>query len=132
MTDINPVILTAVLDNLPLGVALIDAEGRVRYTNARLAALVDQPAHDWVGQRWDDRMARAGLGGDPATLDDIRVGERILSHRREPLADGTRLEIIEDITFDRARADQLRTLFVVWDESMAHAAHELRNPLTAI
>src|SRR4051794_11458684 len=132
MTDTTHDIQTVILDNLPSGVALLDTTGVVRYTNPRLAVLLGQPTHEWLGRAWGDCLIQAAPEVNPNALDDIRLEERLLGRRREILADGRRLEILEDVTWLRGRDDRLHTLFMVWDEGMAHAAHELRNPLTAI
>jgi signal transduction histidine kinase len=128
MTDF----LTTVLDNVPIGVAVVDVANRVRYVNTPLAVLLDKPADDMLNHTWDTCLAHAAPEQDGSHSSDFRLRGRVLSRQQVPLASGERLEVITDVTEARTCDDVLRQLFQVWDESMAHAAHELRNPLTAI
>jgi signal transduction histidine kinase len=128
----NADFLTTVLDNVPLGVAVVDMANRVRYVNTPLTVLLDTPADEMLNHTWDECLAHAAPGQNVSRSADFRLRGRVLSRQTLAFANGERLEVIADVTEARACDDVLRTLFQIWDESMAHAAHELRNPLTAI
>ena len=50
----------AILDIAPMGFALLDAHGQVRWANAHLADLVGLTTEACVGRRFDELMGRAG------------------------------------------------------------------------
>ena len=62
----SPEVLAAVLESAPLGFALLDADGRVRWANEHLAALVACSREDCIGRPFDDLI---GSGADALPLE---------------------------------------------------------------
>jgi PAS domain S-box-containing protein len=134
--------LGAVVDLLPTGVLLIDAEGKVSACNGAALALLGTEAAQILGVDiravlQDDAFVQVitatlkrAFGGERRTLEIARHNNRdgvIRLHVRPLRRDdhGGCLVTIEDITQQRI-ADAARNQFV------AHATHELRAPLTNI
>lgn len=122
-------ISTSILDALPVGVVLLDTGDRVAFVNRALLEWFGSAAKTWTGQPWDTcwRSLDAATDGD-----ELEMAGRRLRHLSAALPGQGRLEIFEDITALRDCEDDLREMFLVWDEASAFHAHELRNPLTAI
>ncbi|MGZ8694503.1 MAG: GAF domain-containing protein, partial [Gaiellaceae bacterium] len=119
------------------GVALLDAEGRVRYWNPAAAAITGIAIEDAVGRdmtevlpAWADMGSHvvpepAGTVARPATLPLPRAeGERWVSVTAVEFGEGA-VYAIRDVTAERA-LEQARSDFV------ATASHELRTPIAAV
>jgi PAS domain S-box-containing protein len=153
--------LRAVMEILPVGVAIVDAQGRVIETNPELRKLwgghfpaihgveeYGQQLQAWwpqTGRRvasheWG--MARALANGEPCSAEEMEI-ETFDNHRRtvlgyaSPIKDVTGrviggVAVMVDIT-DRKQVEQ--TILEAdrrKDEFLAMLAHELRNPLAPI
>ena len=113
------------LDNLPVGVVLVDAAGAVVMRNAR--------SHHGTGhgevlvQQVVDRHVLQALMGHDAQSPVELFGppKRVLLVTATPLSEGGAIVAIEDIS-ERARLDAVRTDFV------ANISHELKTPVGAI
>ena len=53
--------VAAILDVAPMGLALLDAEGRVRWANGRLGDLLGRPAETCTGRMFDELVRGQGL-----------------------------------------------------------------------
>jgi two-component system sensor histidine kinase FlrB len=121
--------LTALLEALPGGVLLLDADGRVQQANAAAIALLGEPL---LGETWPALVARAGCAhsrtrGELALADGRRV-----TVAQKPLGPG-RVLLLTDVTETRkveelvARHRRLAAL----GEMAANLAHQIRTPLAA-
>ncbi|MGD9996540.1 MAG: sensor histidine kinase [Ilumatobacteraceae bacterium] len=113
------------LDNLPVGVVLVDADGAVALRNARShlasghAQVLVQEAverHVQVALRGRESHSSVELFGPPRSVILVTA---------TPLAEGGAIVAIEDIS-ERARLDAVRTDFV------ANISHELKTPVGAL
>lgn len=133
----------AILQHLAEGVAVTDAEGRIRFANAAVAALLDEQ-HDpeaLLGAPLVDQLARdaaddaqdqlaqwlAGGGPSLAPLQAPFRSDRVYRVERAPLPtdDGGCVWTLRDVTQQRL-AEQSR------DQFIDTATHELRTPLANI
>jgi two-component system sensor histidine kinase SenX3 len=124
-TPILPV--DAILDSLPLGVVVVDVNGREQFRNA--AARDSSVARHEVVliDAVIERLSRAAVAGEPATEQMELVGPpvRVLVVSALPSTSTGAVITVEDIT-ERWRLDQVRTDFV------ANVSHELKTPVGAI
>ncbi len=144
--------LRAVVEGLPLGVALVAADGRVRLVNAVGRRLLDEIGA-WPGDGGRlERIASADLGplleqarrGRPAEAEiHLPAGGRALKVQVVPAAPapasprdpaGEVLVVVEDVTGTRrqqaqlARAEKLSAMGVL----ISGIVHEINNPLGTI
>jgi two-component system, OmpR family, sensor histidine kinase SenX3 len=124
-TPVLPV--DAILDSLPLGVVVVDVNGREQFRNA--AARDSSVARHEVVliDAVIERLSRAAVAGEPATEQMELVGPpvRVLVVSALPSTSTGAVITVEDIT-ERWRLDQVRTDFV------ANVSHELKTPVGAI
>ena len=117
----------AILDSLPLGVVVVDINGREQFRNS--------VARDASGARHEavlidaviERLSRLAVNGSAATEQMELVGPplRVLVVSAVPSTSTGAVITVEDIT-ERWRLDQVRTDFV------ANVSHELKTPVGAI
>jgi len=143
-TERQRAFLETVLARLNSGVLVIDADARLRSSNAAAAGLLECPLSDLADQ------PLASLGAHHATLqgfvdtvlarraDGVRefreelvlargAGRQLLLLRGARLPDGGLVTVFDDTTeIDRARRD------AAWAEVATRLAHEVKNPLTPI
>ncbi|MBI5090609.1 MAG: PAS domain-containing protein [Actinobacteria bacterium] len=116
---------TTSLDNLPVGVVLVDAEGAVVLRNAR-SHLASGHAQVLV-QEAVDRHVQAALRGreSHSSVELFGPPRSVIQVTATPLDEGGAIVAIEDIS-ERARLDAVRTDFV------ANISHELKTPVGAL
>ncbi len=123
--------LREILALLPVGVLLLDGQGRVQDVNPVAIDLLGVPL---LGQRWRDVIARSF---EPREDDgheiSLRDGRRVHISTRA-MSDGVgQLVVISDLTETRelqarlARRDRLSSM----GQLMASLAHQLRTPLSS-
>ncbi|PKO33477.1 MAG: PAS domain-containing sensor histidine kinase [Betaproteobacteria bacterium HGW-Betaproteobacteria-7] len=121
--------LSSLLDALPAGVVLLDANALVVATNPAAMAMFGNAT---IGRHWGD-VVRAHL--EPA----LTVGEWLLGERRLSIAEsllpsaGGRIMLVHDVTAaHRMQADLERSQrLAAMGEMAASLAHQLRTPLAA-
>ncbi len=126
--------LKSLLESLPVGVLVVDSNGRVRYANAALSELLRD-----VPQKMENTpylsaikapellgLLEKAFRGYPGreTLFVLGKTERFLEAQALPIESGV-LVVLNDLT-ERQRLEDARRAFV------ADAGHELQTPLTAI
>lgn len=123
--------LGALMDALPGGVLVIDAEGRVREENPAAAALLGGSCLDL---RWTEVLARAGAAApDDAAEFSLGDGRRLSCRSSEPADSGERVLLLTDVSETyrlherRSREKRLAAL----GEMSARLAHQVRTPLSA-
>jgi two-component system sensor histidine kinase FlrB len=130
--------LTAVLDALPCGVVVRDADGRVVRVNAATehilgvdaAELLDGRAHP----RLDESAARDVAHGWRERELGLAGGERrVLASRRSPVPGQGSVEILDDRTELVELSERLHALdkLAALGHMAGGIAHELRNPMHA-
>jgi two-component system sensor histidine kinase FlrB len=129
--------LTAVLDALPSGVVVRDAEGRVLRVNAAAARMLDVPAEELAGAlahpRLDDSCACEVAGGWRERELELAGGRRVLASRRSPVPGEGSVEILDDRTALVELTERLHGLdkLAALGNMAGGIAHELRNPMHA-
>ncbi len=117
----------SIIDSLPLGVVVVDADGHETFRNAAVrdrsiarheAVLIDAVI---------ERLSRSAVLGESATetIDLVGPPFRVLVINAIPSASNGAVITVEDIS-ERSRLDQVRTDFV------ANVSHELKTPIGAI
>ena len=125
-----------ILDNLPLGVAVVDADG-IRYANPCAERLLSLDAEALTGL-----PLPISLDGTGGTI-DLEVGtdaRRILSARTRPLEGGEAwLVCFEDVTQSRTQTQALqlereeaRRESELKSAFLANMSHEVRTPLNGV
>lgn len=129
--------LDAVLDALPVGVAVRDAEGYVQRVNRSLTETLDLNAAAVLGQREITDLTRARAQEGRVVLSDGRA--LLLDLRRSEVcrSDGERIgtvEIVDDRTELEALTERLHSMDKVaaLGTMAGGIAHEIRNPLNAV
>jgi two-component system phosphate regulon sensor histidine kinase PhoR len=130
----------SLLSALPLGLVLVDRDGRIQFSNAVADELLERPVAGMMASAimrapaLSEAIAAALSSGGRASVDvSIMRGRPRLVHATVgPIGHGVELDdapraaiLLEDRTA-MARAEQLRRDFV------ANASHELRTPLASI
>lgn len=121
--------LGAVLNALPQGTLLVDADDAVLYANRSLEAILG-PVPDTLEQvvpfRLQEMVRRAREEGKVVDL-DVEHGwpVRVLRVIASPFEDGRVLVVVSDVT-ERRQVDTVRRDFVT------NASHELKTPVASI
>lgn len=121
--------MQVLMEALPGGVVVLDAERRVVETNATARALFGQPLVDQV---WPDVASRAfGAMGDNGSLKLADGREYALS--QQVLVDGGMVLLLAEVTQARTLQAQLGHYqrLSALGEMSARLAHQLRTPLSA-
>lgn len=123
--------LQNLLDLLPGGVIVIDAQGLVREANPAAADLLGEPLE---GERWRDVIARSfAPRKDDGHEISLRDGRRLSIATRSLDAEPGQLVLLTDLTETRrlqsevARNERLSSL----GRMVASLAHQIRTPLSA-
>lgn len=136
------------LDELPDGVVVADAGGRVTAVNAAAAAMLGVPAADLVGKHLRDVISLDDLEGNrwfdcTAPYDGYASRSR-LAEASWHLPDGRELLVTARLLRDRPRGAVRRVVVSLRDarararddrersDLVATVAHELRSPLTGV
>ncbi len=123
--------LTGLLDALPAGVIVLDANGYVERSNLVATDLLGEPL---VGERWCDVILRCFESGS-SDADYLRIkGGRYVSIATKPL-DGLpgQVLLISDVTEKYLLQDRLRCYkrLSTMGEVAASLAHQIRTPLAS-
>jgi two-component system sensor histidine kinase FlrB len=123
--------LQSLLDLLPGGVIVIDAQGRVREANPAACDLLGEPL---VGELWRQVIARSFAPRDDDGHEvSLRDGRRLSIATRSLDAEPGQLVLLNDLTETRhlqgelARHERLSSL----GRMVASLAHQIRTPLSA-
>lgn len=123
--------LQNLLDLLPGGVIVIDAQGRVREANPAACDLLGEPL---VGELWRQVIARSFAPRDDDGHEvSLRDGRRLSIATRSLDAEPGQLVLLNDLTETRhlqgelARHERLSSL----GRMVASLAHQIRTPLSA-
>jgi two-component system sensor histidine kinase FlrB len=123
--------LQHLLDLLPGGVVVIDAQGRVAEANPAAMALLGEPL---VGEVWRDLIARRfAPRGDDGHEVSLKDGRRLSIATRSLGTEPGQLVLLTDLTETRrlqsrlARHERLSAL----GRMVASLAHQIRTPLSA-
>lgn len=116
-----------VLDALPLGVIVVNADGDENFRNGVASSVSGARHAEVLVDVVAEKLLRFALTGSLVEEEVKLAGppQRVLIVRAMPLRDGGAMVTIEDIT-EQARLDQVRTDFV------ANVSHELKTPVGAI
>ncbi|MGH9068363.1 MAG: sensor histidine kinase, partial [Acidimicrobiales bacterium] len=123
--------LRQALDAMPQGVVVCGEDGRVRFRNARAAALLGSRHADALAAQAVEEMVAATRPGTPAerTLDLYGPPRRTLMVTTAAIDDGRRslgvLAVLDDVS-ERRRLEAVRRDFV------ANVSHELKTPVGAL
>ena len=127
-SDHSPALpVDAILDSLPLGVVVVDVDGREQFRNS-VARAASGARHEAVLiDAVIERLSRFAVSGSAVTEQMELVGPplRVLVVSAVPSISTGAVITVEDIT-ERWRLDQVRTDFV------ANVSHELKTPVGAI
>ncbi|HVS18483.1 MAG TPA: ATP-binding protein [Planctomycetota bacterium] len=130
--------LTAVLDALPCGVVVRDAEGCVVRVNAATEHILGVDAAELVGARAHPRLDESGArdvahGWRERELDLADGERRVLASRRSPVPGQGSVEILDDRTELVELSERLHALdkLAALGNMAGGIAHELRNPMHA-
>jgi len=122
--------LSALLEALPAGVLLLDADGRIQECNPAARDLLGEPL---VGESFGSVFERAA-GSAVRSADHVELHSgRFVNLSRRDLDDGAEVVLLADVTESHlmqvllARQQRLLTL----GELAATLAHQIRTPLSA-
>jgi len=119
--------LASLLDALPGGVVIVDAQGRISEANPQAAALLGEPLE---GELWQDVAAR----GHCPVEGTMEVGGRRLSVKSTRLEENSEtVVLLSDITYEHTLQDELgrKRRLTALGEMAARLAHQIRTPLSA-
>jgi len=126
--------LRFLLESLPVGVLVVDDDGRVRYANSALSSLLRDVPEKIEGTAYLsaiktpellELLERAFREDGGRAVFSVRGREEIFIEAQVVKIDWGVLAVLNDLT-ERMRLEQSRKAFV------ADAGHELQTPLTAI
>lgn len=123
--------LRRTLDALPQGVVVCDAEGNLRFRNARAASLIESRHAEILAARAVEEMIKDAQPGQAAerTIELYGPPRRTLLVRTDTLDDARRtlgvVAVLDDVS-ERRRLEAVRRDFV------ANVSHELKTPVGAL
>ena len=123
--------LRRTLDALPQGVVVCDAEGNLRFRNARAASLIESRHAEILAARAVEEMIKDAQPGQAAerTIELYGPPRRTLLVRTDSLDDARRtlgvVAVLDDVS-ERRRLEAVRRDFV------ANVSHELKTPVGAL
>lgn len=119
--------LDSILDSLPLGVVVIDVDGREKFRNESARSSTVARHEAVLIDALIERLGQSAVRGVPAVEQMELVGPpaRMFVVSALPSTNTGAVVTVEDIT-ERWRLDQVRTDFV------ANVSHELKTPVGAI
>lgn len=128
--------LDAVLEALPVGVAVRGADGRVRRVNQHLIETLRRPADELVGQREIAELTTARTHDGQVTTTDGRALHLDLRRSTVTSADTIigSVEIVDDRTELQALTERVHAMdkIAALGTMAGGIAHEIRNPLNAV
>jgi len=97
----------SLLEDLPVGLLLLDPDSRVRWSNRRLAELLGLPAEELAGRRLSElgESAQRLLATEPQLFHD-EVGQRWLSRTAQRAGAVGRLLVFSDVTEQERLAEE--------------------------
>jgi two-component system, sensor histidine kinase FlrB len=122
-----PLLLPEVVAALPQAVVVIDATGRVIFTNLAAEQLLGGSLAGQLWRDWVDRHAGSDVEG---VHDALRLGDRWLAVTTHPLSRG-QLVVVEDVSERVARQKiwQQQHHQLLLGRTAAELAHQLRTPV---
>lgn len=148
-SEIPPLLLEHILDNLSQGILIINANQRILYCNAAASLILNLDTEELIGRRWQDifhdthlgfSITNAFKGVEPPPYEQIalpgitgqkRKIEVIATFSNQAKAISILLRDVsewERLKQEETRADRMRQM----GEFAAIVAHEVRNPLSSI
>jgi PAS domain S-box-containing protein len=119
--------LQTLIRNVPLGIVVLDMEGRVQLCNDAFVELFHYPVHDLIGRRVDDLIAPAEDGGETASLTQRGfAGESLRRTTVRRRRDGTLVDVELYVVPLTMGGDAIGTYGVYrdisdWRKARAHA-----------
>ncbi len=123
--------LEKLVQTLPVGVLVLNAEGRVTEANAIAVALLGEPLE---GEEWSDVIARSYQGEDGTGHEVQLKGGRWVNISARPLeGDSGRILVLDDVTETRRlqQALERQHRLSALGEVVARLAHQVRTPLAS-
>jgi PAS domain S-box-containing protein len=155
----NNELLTAVLENIPCGITVFDADGRLILDNQKVRALLSLPEdsqHDAITDFGTMAVDRTSVGpidldtgsqwrGDerfgiaPRLREETQPDGRVLEVRDVPMPDGALVTTYMDVTHQKLHIDTLQQAKAAAEEAgaakaafLATMSHEIRTPMNGV
>ena len=140
LVDLSPVARATVLDNLDVGILVVDREDRIIDLNPRLRRLLSiADSGSYIGKRVgsavsEETLPALGPAASQTFETDVDGETRIVSVQGSALRDALdreigRLYLFDDVTDDRKRKHELELQNERLEEFAGLVSHDLRNPL---